>query len=501
MRNPFKRLAASVIILALGLLVPLAVQRSGAQGNNLLQNPGFEGNYEPFANDVTRLVAPGWSAWNIPRKPGEPSWAHITPKYLPASNAARIHGGQRAQEFFEVYATFTAGVFQRVSTTPGTPLRFSAFVNIWTTNGDDANESDVNIPVSVQVGIDPTGGSDGENPAIIWSSAERFYDEYRRVSVDATATGSAITVFVRAIMDEPVRHNNVYVDDASLEVIGGGVTPTNTQTATGTSAPPSDTPGGPPSPTREGATLTPSRTLPPGVTPSPTSTLPPGITPSATIPPPASPTPDDLSDLPGRIQYTVQSGDTVSGIAVRYSSRVSAIIRLNNLDESGFILIGQQLIIPVPVVPTATLPPFPTPTPIGTAPVDTAILNGPTVNGIGTYIMQPGDTLEAVARRYQVTVQYLARLNGIVNPNRLVIGQRLLVPGPGNNPPGGTSAPTIIPTQPGGGTGGPRTHVVQKGENLFRISLRYNVTLQSLMLANGIYNPNLIYVGQVLRIP
>jgi len=44
-------------------------------------------------------------------------------------------------------------------------------------------------------------------------------------------------------------------------------------------------------------------------------------------------------------------------------------------------------------------------------------------------------------------------------------------------------------------------HVVQRGENLFRISLKYNVTLQALMQANGISNPNLIYVGQVLRIP
>jgi putative chitinase len=119
--------------------------------------------------------------------------------------------------------------------------------------------------------------------------------------------------------------------------------------------------------------------------------------------------------------------------------------------------------------------------------------------------MQAGDTFAAVARRYNVSVEELARRNGIVNPALLVIGQVLAVPGPGNNPPGGTVAPTIIPTQPGGApqpvppTGG--THTVQLGENLFRISLRYNVTIAALMQANGIFNPNLIYAGQVLRIP
>jgi spore germination protein len=48
---------------------------------------------------------------------------------------------------------------------------------------------------------------------------------------------------------------------------------------------------------------------------------------------------------------------------------------------------------------------------------------------------------------------------------------------------------------------GTRTHTVQPGENLFRISLRYGTTVAALSLANGITNPALIYVGQVIVIP
>lgn len=46
-----------------------------------------------------------------------------------------------------------------------------------------------------------------------------------------------------------------------------------------------------------------------------------------------------------------------------------------------------------------------------------------------------------------------------------------------------------------------RTHVVQSGENLFRIALRYGVSVQALATINGITNPTMVYVGQTLVIP
>lgn len=49
--------------------------------------------------------------------------------------------------------------------------------------------------------------------------------------------------------------------------------------------------------------------------------------------------------------------------------------------------------------------------------------------------------------------------------------------------------------------GGTVTHTVARGENLYRISLRYGVSLQALAWANGLNNPNVVYVGQRLVIP
>ncbi len=503
-KHLFRRLMV-VILLALATLsaaVP-ADHRAAAQGN-LLQNPGFEGEYQPFNGDPSRRVAPAWTPWNAPRGPGDPTWANITPQYRRAANPNRIRSGNGAQEFFELFATFTGGVYQRVNAATGVPLRFSAFLSVWSTARDNPDRSLEPAAVSLQVGIDPTGGTDGTSRNIVWSAPERFYDEYRQLSVTATAAANTVTVFVRATMLEPVRHNHVYIDDTSL-VVTSGTLPTSTPVAilptatpegviptiSVTLPPPTATPEGfIPSPTPEGALPTATST-PPGFTASPT---PAGvfITNTPFFP---TPTSDILSGLPGRIDYTVVRGDTLIGIAARFNSRTDAIVLLNNLNINAFLRVGQRLVIPVPIAqPTPTQPVlFGTPT----APVDVAVLNGPTVNGIGTYIMQPGDTLAAVARRYNTTVQFLVRLNGIVNPNALVIGQVLAVPGPGNNPPGGTVAPTVIPSVPIG----TRTHVVQPGENLFRISLRYGTTINVLMALNGISNPNRIFAGQVLRLP
>ncbi len=83
-------------------------------------------------------------------------------------------------------------------------------------------------------------------------------------------------------------------------------------------------------------------------------------------------------------------------------------------------------------------------------------------------------------------------------------------PPPTQTQPPATTAPTPIsstpvpttpaPTQTPSPTGSV-THVIQRGENLFRIALRYGTTVQAIASANGIANPSLIHVGQTLTIP
>jgi putative chitinase len=104
------------------------------------------------------------------------------------------------------------------------------------------------------------------------------------------------------------------------------------------------------------------------------------------------------------------------------------------------------------------------------------------------YVVKPGDTLSAIARRFGTTVWAIARANNIVNPHLIYVGQRLVIPGGGPPPP--------PPPPPCTGT-----HVVRYGETLTSIARRYGTTVWALAQLNHLANPNLIFAGQVLRVP
>lgn len=100
-------------------------------------------------------------------------------------------------------------------------------------------------------------------------------------------------------------------------------------------------------------------------------------------------------------------------------------------------------------------------------------------NGEIWHIVKWGENLTQIARMYGVTVEEIMTANGLTNPNLIYAGQKLLIP----------SSATYI------------THIVQPGETLSSIAWMYGVNYWDIAALNGLANPNLIYVGQVLLIP
>lgn len=101
----------------------------------------------------------------------------------------------------------------------------------------------------------------------------------------------------------------------------------------------------------------------------------------------------------------------------------------------------------------------------------------------GTVQVKRGQTLSQIAARHGTSVTRLARMNHLSDPNLIVVGQRLRVPG-------------------GGGGGGSRTsHTVRAGETLSEIAARYGISAAAIARANNIDNPNYIFAGEHLRIP
>lgn len=98
-----------------------------------------------------------------------------------------------------------------------------------------------------------------------------------------------------------------------------------------------------------------------------------------------------------------------------------------------------------------------------------------------SYTVQRGDNLTAIANQFDVEVEALLIANNIVDPNSIRAGQVLVIP---------TGAVSV-----------PRSHVVQAGENLVDISLRYNTTVDALVTTNNLSTPSNLPVGLVLTLP
>ncbi|MEA3397817.1 MAG: LysM peptidoglycan-binding domain-containing protein [Chloroflexota bacterium] len=113
------------------------------------------------------------------------------------------------------------------------------------------------------------------------------------------------------------------------------------------------------------------------------------------------------------------------------------------------------------------------------------------IAGPQQHVVQSGENLFRIALNHGVTLESLAQANGITNPAFICVGQVLIIPG------GGTP---VTPPQPQPGNG-ETSYVVQPGENLFRIALKYNLDYFYLAQYNNIANPAAIYAGQQLRIP
>jgi LysM repeat protein len=153
-------------------------------------------------------------------------------------------------------------------------------------------------------------------------------------------------------------------------------------------------------------------------------------------------------------------------------------------------LAGAATATPIPQAAVVTPAPAATPVPVPTA--APAAAGAAEAAGAGNkYIVRWGDTLFSIAQRFDVTVDAIKQANGLTS-DFITVGQELIIPG------------ATIPPEPGGpppAPGRPTIHIVQPGENLFRIALRYDTTVERLAEANHIINPWFIYVGQELVIP
>lgn len=155
--------------------------------------------------------------------------------------------------------------------------------------------------------------------------------------------------------------------------------------------------------------------------------------------------------------HTVRRGETLAQIATRYDTTMQAVIALNDLSGVNDIREGMPLRIP-------------------------AGEGGPTAFEGATYTLKRGDSLYRLSLIYGVPVEDILAANALSGPNAIYPGMRLRIPAPTAD-----QAPST-------------THTVRLGDTLTEIAYQYNTTVDGLMAANGLRGTT-IYAGQALTVP
>jgi LysM repeat protein len=187
--------------------------------------------------------------------------------------------------------------------------------------------------------------------------------------------------------------------------------------------------------------------------------------------------------------HVVQPGENLFRIALRYGLSTDDLAQANGISNAWQIYVDQVLVIPVAGQTSAPA-------------VDPAAsVVEPAIATSSTYTVARGDTLNSIAHAFNMTIEQLAQVNNLTNPNLVFTGQTLVVSAAALEPvetaPQPVEAAVVAPSTIDAQT----IHTVMPGEYLSSIARQYGVSWLSIAEANNIYDTNTVIAGQQLIIP
>lgn len=195
--------------------------------------------------------------------------------------------------------------------------------------------------------------------------------------------------------------------------------------------------------------------------------------------------------------YKIRSGDSLYTIARKYRTTVAYLRDINDLSKGKLLRIGMRLQVPdrTPLAERGGRRTIAVASSSHKGPAlisNLAKIEGPA----RYYIVQSGDSLFTIAKRYNTTVDELKKINGLRRGKTLRVGAKLRLPGTSEEASNKSSSKrTKVASQ--------RVvkHTVRRGENLYTIADKYKVNVATLKMNNRIKNPSKLFVGARLVIP
>ena len=184
--------------------------------------------------------------------------------------------------------------------------------------------------------------------------------------------------------------------------------------------------------------------------------------------------------------YTVQSGDSLTAIASKYNLGMDYIADLNNMSRTAGLRVGQKLKL------TGEVPAVETPK---TVEKQTTASN----NSTDIHVVKSGETLNSIARKYHLQLNYLAELNNLSRTANVRVGQRLKIEGDVDPAPIKTETVVAKPQATSGRA--TESYKVKSGESLNLIANRAGMSVSELASLNNLSPRAGLQVGQTIQIP
>ena len=195
--------------------------------------------------------------------------------------------------------------------------------------------------------------------------------------------------------------------------------------------------------------------------------------------------------------YVVKQDDTLFGIARKLKVSLDALLAANGMTTASVIHPGMVLQVPAGAAAPSS----------GTGSTGSSGSAGSTggTAPAGTYTIQAGDSISAIATRHGLKYGALLKANNLKIDSVLIPGRTLIIPAGGTlvvSPTPAAPGPASSPTAPAAPAAAPAgTYTIQSGDSIFAIAAKHGLKMGPLMKANDLTVDSVLVPGRTLTIP